>query len=170
MGGLLPLAGVVSVTLPPVGGKTKTCGRKKSSLTGRDGRFWRCFEHLLKSIGRYGGGCQEILIDIVNTHSKMFTMDIHYELNGESFVWNAHKAAVNLSNHGIRFEEATWVFLDPMFVVLDASRNDEARDAAIGCDAYGRLLFVVHIEIEGEAIRIISARKANPNEEMRYAQ
>ena len=62
------------------------------------------------------------------------------------------------------------MFLDPLFVILDASRNDETREAAIGCDAFGRLLFVVHVEIEGEAIRIISARRATLNEEMRYAQ
>ncbi|WP_406681769.1 BrnT family toxin [Rhodoferax antarcticus] len=40
------------------------------------------------------------------------------------------------------------------------------HDAAIGFDATGRLLFVVHIEIEDTSIRIISARKAT-NEEGR---
>ena len=34
----------------------------------------------------------------------------------------------------------------------------------IGCDARGRLLYVVHIDFEGEAIRIISARKATREE------
>lgn len=55
-------------------------------------------------------------------------------------------------------------------MLTDASRNDEARDAVIGFDQLGRLLFVVHIEFEGDCIRIISARAAEPHEEAFYAQ
>ncbi len=51
---------------------------------------------------------------------------------------------------------------------MDASRNDEARDAVIGYDAFGRLLFVVHIEYGGEYIRLISARKAVSEERKDY--
>ena len=57
---------------------------------------------------------------------------------------------------------------DPLLVLVDASRNDEARDAAFGFDAIGRLLYVVHIEFEGTHIRIISARCAEPTEESAY--
>ena len=53
--------------------------------------------------------------------------------------------------------------------MVQASRNDEAREAAIGFDAMGRLLYVVHVEIEDAAIRIISARRADPLEENHYA-
>jgi uncharacterized DUF497 family protein len=28
--------------------------------------------------------------------------------------------------HGVRFEDAATVFMDPLFVLTDASRNDEA--------------------------------------------
>ncbi len=62
----------------------------------------------------------------------MPTQDIHFEANGDLFVWNTVKAEINWRKHGIRFEEAASVFGDPMFVLTDASRNDEARDAAIG--------------------------------------
>jgi uncharacterized protein len=96
--------------------------------------------------------------------------DVQLLINGDLFVWNAGKAEINWRKHGIRFEEAATVFGDPMFVLTDASRNDEARDAAIGFDAQGRLLFVVHIEIESAYIRIISARRAEPFEEVIYAQ
>lgn len=51
---------------------------------------------------------------------------------------------------------------------MDAGRNDEARDAVIGYDQLGRLLFVVHIEVEGEFIRLISARKATTSERNDY--
>jgi uncharacterized DUF497 family protein len=57
-----------------------------------------------------------------------------------------------------------------MFVLVDASRNDEARNAVIGFDIAGRLLFVVHVAIEETYIRIISARRAEPKEEERYAE
>jgi uncharacterized DUF497 family protein len=97
-------------------------------------------------------------------------MDIHFELGGELFVWNAAKADRNRRKHGVRFEEAATVFADPLFVLVDASRHEEARDAAIGCDSTGRLLYVVHIEVCESFIRIISARRAEPDEECRYAE
>ena len=96
-------------------------------------------------------------------------MDIHYEFNGLSFIWDSNKAAANPRKHeGVTFEQATQVFFDPFFRLVDASRNKEARDAVIGYDGQGRLLFVVHIEIEGESIRIISARKATREERSHY--
>ena len=96
-------------------------------------------------------------------------MDIGYELNGNSFVWNAQKAQQNKRKHGVSFEEAAAVFGDPFFVLVDASRHDEARDAVIGFDGVGRLLFVVHIEVDESFIRIISARRAGTDEEHLYA-
>ena len=97
----------------------------------------------------------------------MLLMDIRFELNGTAFVWNAKKAGANLGKHdGVTFEQAATVFFDPLFRLVDAGRNDEARDAIIGYDASGGLLFVVHVLIETECIRIISARRAT-NEERR---
>ncbi|MDD2661391.1 MAG: BrnT family toxin [Methylococcales bacterium] len=84
-------------------------------------------------------------------------MDIHYEKNGVSFVWNARKAAANPIKHG-------GISFDPFLKLVDAGRNHESRDAVIGYDEKGRLLFVVHIEVEGEFIRLISARKATLTE------
>ena len=95
-------------------------------------------------------------------------MDIHFSLSGDSFVLDAVKAQKNLRKHGVRFEEAAAVFGDPAFVLVEASRNDEVREAAIGFDTVGRLLYVVHIEVEATFIRIISARRAEPKEERIY--
>ena len=98
-------------------------------------------------------------------------MDQHHRIGGSDFVWDADKAAANVRKHGIRFEDAATIFMDPFFVLIDASRSDEARDAVIGFDQSGRLLFVVHIALEDdECIRIISARAAEPDEEALYAQ
>ncbi len=92
-------------------------------------------------------------------------MDIRYELNGTAFVWNAKKAAANVAKHdGITFEQAATVFFDPFFRLVDAARNDEARDAIVGFDVIERLLFVVHIEVADAVIRIISARRATNDE------
>lgn len=96
-------------------------------------------------------------------------MDIHYAFKGDLFVWNPVKASKNWQKHGVRFDEAVTVFSDPLFVLQDATRNNEARDAAIGFDSIGRLLYVVHIEIADSFIRIISARRADPEEEIYYA-
>lgn len=92
-------------------------------------------------------------------------MDIHFDLNGVAFVWNVEKARLNTVQHdGITFERAAEVFFDPFLRVVDASRNDEARDAVIGYDTQGRLLYVVHVVFENEVIRLISARKATATE------
>lgn len=92
-------------------------------------------------------------------------MDIHYELHGLSFVWDARKAAVNPIRHeGITFEQAATAFFDPLFRLVEAGRHGEARDAIIGYDETGRLLFVVHVELAAEAIRLISARPATNDE------
>ncbi|MGV8930781.1 MAG: BrnT family toxin [Luteimonas sp.] len=97
-------------------------------------------------------------------------MDVHFEYRGNAFVWDVDKARSNLRKHGVGFEEAVTVFFDPLFVMVDASRNDDPRDALIGFDAGGRLLYVVHVVVEVEALRLISARRATPEEEALYAQ
>lgn len=97
-------------------------------------------------------------------------MDVHFQLNGNDFVWDAAKAEANLRKHGVRFEKAATVFDDPLLLVFDASRNAEARDAAIGFDDSGRLLTVVHVQIDDERVRIISARPATAREEADYAR
>ena len=79
-----------------------------------------------------------------------------YELDGTSFVWDEDKACANVAKHGESFEAA--------------SRNDEARCAAIGFDEHARLLYVVHVEVEDEHLRIVSARPATREERQRYDQ
>jgi uncharacterized DUF497 family protein len=97
-------------------------------------------------------------------------MDRVFEHGGTTFEWDEAKASENQRKHGLSFEEAVTVFDDPLFVLQDASRNEEQRDAAIGFSSTGRLLTVVHIELDGESIRIIAARRASPIEEEFYDQ
>ena len=96
-------------------------------------------------------------------------MDVEYELRGIRFRWNEAKAKQNIKNHdGVSFEQAAQVLFDPFVQYLNASRNNEKREGALGCDFEFRVLFVVHLDIEDEFIRIISARKAEPPERDRY--
>jgi len=97
-------------------------------------------------------------------------MDQQYNYGDLVFAWDEQKASRNFSKHGVRFEEAVTVFSDPFFVLLDAGRNHEPREAVIGLDASARLLFVVHIEQSRDHIRLISARRATRQEEVIYAE
>jgi uncharacterized DUF497 family protein len=97
-------------------------------------------------------------------------MDVLYRYEGLEFVWDANKATLNIAKHGIRFEQACQVFLDPLARVVDAGVEDEARDALLGVTENGKLLFVVNIERGDQAIRIISARPASPMERTDYEE
>jgi uncharacterized protein len=99
----------------------------------------------------------------------MMGMNVTFVLNGITFSWDDEKAQINPVNHGgITFQQAAEAFFDPFLVVVDADRQGEARDAVIGLDARWNLLHVVHIEREADGIRIISARKATPQERIEY--
>ena len=79
------------------------------------------------------------------------------------FEWNSAKAASNLRKHDVSFETAARVFSDPQALLdLEKIEDGEERWRAIGTVAGHLVLVVVHTvreEDEGEAIRIISARR-----------
>ncbi len=89
-------------------------------------------------------------------------------MDDEDFEWDAVKAAGNLVIHGVSFEAARGAFRDPFAIDwLDASEDyGEDRYVVIGM-AEGRLT-VVAFAMRGDAIRIISARLAEPYERRRY--
>ncbi len=96
-------------------------------------------------------------------------MDVYFVLDGITFVWNHAKAQINPQKHdGVTFPQAAEAFFDPLLVVVDATRHDEARDAVIGLDKRWNLLYVVYIERENDMIRIISARKSTRKEREFY--
>jgi uncharacterized DUF497 family protein len=98
------------------------------------------------------------------------SMDVLYQFGSLDFVWDVHKAAANIAKHGVRFEQVCEVFFDPLVRVVDAGVADEARDGLLGQTENGSLLFVVHIELEDDAIRIISARLATATERKNYEE
>lgn len=95
-------------------------------------------------------------------------MDKTYQLNGIDFVWDTNKAQINANNHGVTFEQAAESFFDPFLRIVDVSPEEEARDAVIGMDVHWNLLFVVHIFVEDDRVRLISARKATRTEKQFY--
>lgn len=89
----------------------------------------------------------------------------------QRFEWDEPKAALNLRKHGIRFEEAVSVFSDTLaYTFKDPDHSvGEERLLTFGYSQAGRLLAVVHAE-RGQAIRIISARRATRHERGIYEQ
>src|SRR3546814_2542351 len=95
----------------------------------------------------------------IHRRSMAMNMDVHFEYHGNTFVWDKGKARSNLHKHGVAFEEAAAAFFDPLFVLVDASRNEESRDALIGFDAGSRLLYVVHVVVEAEVLRLVRSEE-----------
>jgi uncharacterized DUF497 family protein len=83
------------------------------------------------------------------------------------FVWDKRKAVANLKKHGVSFEEASTAFDDALGAYYPDSLHAE-RFVLIAYSRQQRLLYVVHAEVEVDAIRIISARKATRHEQTRY--
>ena len=87
------------------------------------------------------------------------------------FAWDRTKAESNLKKHKISFEEAQTVFSDPNArMIFDPEHSgDEDRFILLGISSGLTLSVVCHCYIEDDmAIRIISARKANKNEQKQY--
>lgn len=79
------------------------------------------------------------------------------------FEWDSVKAESNKKKHGVSFEEAESVFYD------EENSELEDRFLMLGFSDQARILLVCHCEREqGNAIRIISARKATKLESQHY--
>ncbi len=97
-------------------------------------------------------------------------------MSGIRFEWDEVKNLSNHRKHGVSFEEASKVFLDPLFVsVKDRVENGEQRWQTFGEVEGCLLLMVAHTVMEvdehGETVevmRIISARHASRKERQRY--
>ena len=87
------------------------------------------------------------------------------------YEWDPEKAKRNLRDHGVSFEEAATVFLDPLAMTYpdpDLS-NEEDREITIGYSANQRLLFVSHVQ-RSNRTRIISSRKATRRERKQHEE
>ena len=85
------------------------------------------------------------------------------------FEWDARKASANVARHGVFFLDAATVFNDERAITIADADGPEERYVMVGMDAIGRVLVVVYTW-RGEAVRIISARRATRSERLNYAR
>jgi hypothetical protein len=81
--------------------------------------------------------------------------------------WDPRKQRTNLEKHGIQFADPIAVFDAVLAVTIPELGAGEDRFITMGLDGFGRLLSFVYT-LRGEAVRIISARRATPSERRRY--
>jgi len=87
--------------------------------------------------------------------------------------WDPEKAASNLRKHLVSFEDATQVFLDPSRIETFDGREGHGEDRWITIGLVEpALLAVVYTArgVEGETLRIISARRADKDERTQYRE
>jgi len=91
-----------------------------------------------------------------------------YLVQDDTFEWDDAKAARNERRHGVTFEMARDAFMDAFAVewVDDRQAVGEIRMAMLAMSGQ-RLTFVAYT-MRGDRIRIISARRAEPQERRRY--
>jgi hypothetical protein len=88
------------------------------------------------------------------------------------FEWDPAKAVANPRKQAVSFEEAASAFSDEHALVIEDPDHsgDEERFVLLGLSAKLRMLVVVHCYRErDEVIRLISARKAKPQESRHYS-
>ena len=86
------------------------------------------------------------------------------------FEWDDEKERKNIAKHGIDFSTAALVFGDEQRLEFYDEHHSDAEDRFITIGNIGgtiEVLTVVYTE-RGEAIRLISARRATKREERRY--
>jgi hypothetical protein len=84
------------------------------------------------------------------------------------FEWDAEKASRNLEKHGVLFKHAASVFLDPARADAEDERRNYGEQRRLVFGMIDGELFAVVYTLRGSMIRLISARKANDRERMKY--
>lgn len=87
------------------------------------------------------------------------------------FEWDPKKATANLRKHGVSFEEAVTVFLNPLARIHSDPDHSigEQREIIVGHSTSGRLLLVSFTE-RGDSVRVIHARPADAAERHDYEE
>jgi uncharacterized protein len=87
------------------------------------------------------------------------------------YEWDPEKDRINREKHGVSFQEASTVFLDPLAATIPDELHsiDEFRFRTIGMTKSNRLIVVAHTDRD-DRIRIITAREATRRERQQYEQ
>ena len=85
------------------------------------------------------------------------------------FEWDPLKAEANRRTHGVSFAEAVTVLEDNFALTReDPDAVEELRFVTLGMSNLGNLFVVVYVYREPDAIRVISAWKANKRQRELY--
>jgi uncharacterized DUF497 family protein len=87
---------------------------------------------------------------------------------GFTFEWDEEKNKLNQKLHGIAFDDAKFVFNDPLRVILPDLYHSEKEERWLAIGVVSRVLFVVFTERCENVIRLISARIGTKAEERLY--
>lgn len=89
-------------------------------------------------------------------------------MRDDAFEWDDAKAALNERSHGVSFAMARAAFNDVFAIArVDRRHADPEERYALLAMVDERVLFVSYT-VRNDRIRIISARKAEPQERRRY--
>jgi uncharacterized DUF497 family protein len=100
---------------------------------------------------------------------------VHLDISGslnyikkKGFEWDEDKNSECKKLRGFQFQDITHAFLDPHQCITPDTRHDYGEERFELLAKHDEILFVVIYTFREEAIRIISARKANEREKKRY--
>ena len=91
------------------------------------------------------------------------------------FAWDPAKAKSNLTKHGVSFNQAASLILDPLAITVADLKHSENEDRwfTLGVTAGGTMLAIVHTYAfagpDRASVRIISARLATRKEREQYS-
>jgi len=84
------------------------------------------------------------------------------------FEWDDRKAAQNIAKHGVPFDYASRVFLDPQRLESKDISLEYSEERRLTLGQIDGRLFAVAFTPRGDVMRLIFARKANEREQRQY--
>jgi uncharacterized DUF497 family protein len=84
------------------------------------------------------------------------------------FEWDEEKNKLNQQRHGVRFEDAKFVFNDPCRVILPDLYHSNTKERWLAIGIVNKMLFVVFTERGENSISLLSVRMATKVEEKLY--
>ncbi|VAX30138.1 hypothetical protein MNBD_NITROSPIRAE01-1291 [hydrothermal vent metagenome] len=119
------------------------------------------------------GDCGRSALSFSNHLDAYFLYAYNVHMDELSFEWDNRKEKSNIKKHGVSFDEAQTVFYDENAIqYCDPDHSeDEDRFILLGVSFKLRTLVVCHCLRDSDCVvRIISARKADKEEEQEYLE
>ena len=132
-------------------------------------RISSCIRRIeLTAGGAANFGSFHIMLPLLFTPCQCITLCYTNGMADLIFEWDEKKNKLNRKLHGISFEDAKFVFNDPLKIILPDLYHSDKEERWLAIGFVSRVLFVVFAERNENNIRIISARIATKAEERLY--